>query len=1386
MKIRFLRRAGALLLALTLAAALLAVPAAAVDPGDQPDPPATVAVTGVSLNPASLSLEVGDTGTLTAAVAPADATNQAVTWSSSNEAVATVSNGTVSAISAGQAAITVTTEDGGFTAQCFVTVTVPPPVAVSSVSLNKDSLSLEVGQEEQLLATVLPANAADKTVTWYSSNTRVATVGEDGTVQALSAGTALISAGAGGKFAYCNLTVTAPPTGVTAVELDQRAVSIPVGGSLTLTATVIPSSAADKFLTWKSSNSAVKVVPSSTGGTAVVSVPSTTAVGTTATITVTSSNNPGAADSCLIRVVAAQPPAVTSVAITSRTSDEFKYVDPGKTFQLTAEAYPTNALEADRKITWSSSDTSVATVGQDGVVKGVSPGKAVITAQAGGSDGPTAVREIEVSGLLLSYVKKSSTGGVGTTVQLTPDTVVELFQYRDISVTVSAYGQARLRTINWDSTNNTVAQVIGGRVTANYPGENAIITAAAAGTGYSASFKVRVTEDVADAITVNMGSSPSYSFSSVVSELNSRSQAKAGGPLDNVYNLKVSTKNGVLYYRFNSPDAPNHGVGGTERYYYQPTAQGQMALRDITFVPNSGFSGTAVVDYNAVSTNGTAFTGTIRIEATATGDVTYSTAMDQPVTFAAEHFSAICRGRNGQAIRHVTFEQPSSSRGTLYYNYSPTGQYSPKVDSATRYYATSNPSIDQVTFVPAKGYIGDVDIAYRCTDSSGASYTGTVTVTVYSPDGSESRDVEYSTGLNQRLELNGADFNTACQRATNGTLDRIRFDSLPSSSAGILYLNYTSSSSTRVSTGRNYYRNSTPRISNITFVPARNYSGTVTIPFTGTNTSGATFSGNLVIHVDDSLGTVHYSTPRNQTVTFSAEDFNDACRQANGRTLNRVRFTRLPSSSAGTLYYNYVSSSSTGTRVSTGTDYYRSGSPSLSSVTFSPASGYDGTVSIPFDGYDSNGSRFDGTVTIAVGSASSSRTVSYSTVTGGSVRFDAADFNTACRSATGDTLNYVRFDLPASRYGTLYYQYSTSTRTGTAVSSGTGYYRSGGSRQIGDVSFAASSTAGTVTFGYTGYSTRGDSFSGTVEIQVSSSATGASSTIRYTGSSAPISFRALDFQNACQTALGNALSYVQFSTLPAVGHLYQNYSGPGHTGTGASSVTRYGVQELGQLSYVPRAEYQGTIVIPYTAYDVQGGSYAGTVEIQLSNSYCYTPFTDVAAGWDWAKPSIEFLRSSGITTGYSDNTFRPGQQISRGEFTLMICRAFQFPTTGSSGFPDVPAGSVYAGAVASARDLGIVQGNNGRFQPDRPITRQSAMTMICRAMEAAGQPVSTADSSLLAAYADGGQVSAHARSSVAALIQMGAVRGTANMRINPTAAISRAEMAVILHRVLSR
>ena len=159
-------------------------------------------------------MSVGETQTLTATVSPSNATNKTVTWSSSNTSVATVSSsGVVSAKAAGSATITVKTNDGNKTATCKVTVTTAT-IAVTSVSLNKSSLSMTVGETQTLTATVLPTNATNKTVTWSSSNTSVATVSSSGTVTAKTAGSATITVTTndGGKFATCSITVTSPST----------------------------------------------------------------------------------------------------------------------------------------------------------------------------------------------------------------------------------------------------------------------------------------------------------------------------------------------------------------------------------------------------------------------------------------------------------------------------------------------------------------------------------------------------------------------------------------------------------------------------------------------------------------------------------------------------------------------------------------------------------------------------------------------------------------------------------------------------------------------------------------------------------------------------------------------------------------------------------------------------------------------------------------------------------------------------------------------------------------------------------------------------------------------------------------------------------------------
>ena len=160
--------------------------------------PATVAVTGVTVAPAALTLEVGQTGALTATVAPATATNKAVTWTSNAPAIATVdASGTVKGIAPGTATITVKTADGGKTATCAVTVkaAAAPAVKVTGITLNYSSITVNGDLERvQLIATVAPATATDQSLTWTSSDASVASVDGAGLVTIRKKGKATVTA----------------------------------------------------------------------------------------------------------------------------------------------------------------------------------------------------------------------------------------------------------------------------------------------------------------------------------------------------------------------------------------------------------------------------------------------------------------------------------------------------------------------------------------------------------------------------------------------------------------------------------------------------------------------------------------------------------------------------------------------------------------------------------------------------------------------------------------------------------------------------------------------------------------------------------------------------------------------------------------------------------------------------------------------------------------------------------------------------------------------------------------------------------------------------------------------------------------------------------------
>ena len=163
-------------------------------------------VTDVKLSETTKTITVGEEFTLTATVAPADAADKTVMWTSDNSSVATVDGGKVTAVAAGKANITVTTKDGGKTATCAITVV----NGVSGVSVDPKERILNIGEELVIKATITPEDAMNKKVTWTSDNEAVAKVDESGKVTAISGGTANIKVTTedGGKTAICVLKVS--------------------------------------------------------------------------------------------------------------------------------------------------------------------------------------------------------------------------------------------------------------------------------------------------------------------------------------------------------------------------------------------------------------------------------------------------------------------------------------------------------------------------------------------------------------------------------------------------------------------------------------------------------------------------------------------------------------------------------------------------------------------------------------------------------------------------------------------------------------------------------------------------------------------------------------------------------------------------------------------------------------------------------------------------------------------------------------------------------------------------------------------------------------------------------------------------------------------------
>lgn len=347
-------------------------------------PPAAVASVSVAL--AASSVIPGQTTQATATLR--DASNnplsgRAVTWTSSNNAVATVNgSGVVTAVAEGTAQITATSESKSGSAT--LTVTAAPPVAVASVSVSLASSSLNPGQTTQATATTRDASnnvLTGRSISWSSSNNGVATVSASGLVTAVAAGTAQIIATSETKTGNATLTVAAPPPApVASVSVTLAASSRNPGQTTQATATLRDANnniLTGRTIVWSSSDNGVATVSTSGLVTAI-------AVGT-ATIMASCEGQSGTST---ITVTNPAPAPVATVTVSLGSST----LVPGATTQATATTRDANNnVLTGRSISWSTSDNTLATVSQTGLVTAVAVGNVDIRATSEGQTGSAAV-----------------------------------------------------------------------------------------------------------------------------------------------------------------------------------------------------------------------------------------------------------------------------------------------------------------------------------------------------------------------------------------------------------------------------------------------------------------------------------------------------------------------------------------------------------------------------------------------------------------------------------------------------------------------------------------------------------------------------------------------------------------------------------------------------------------------------------------------------------------------------------------------------------------------------------------------------------------------------------------------------------------------------------
>ena len=845
--------------------------------------------------------------------------------------------------------------------------TTDPPTTptVENVTVSGGN-SVAVGKTLQLTATVTGENSPAQTVTWSSSDAAKATVDANGLVTGMAVGDSITIT--------ATSTVDTTKSGTVTISVTEKAVesiSIPstatlnVGETITLSVTYTPADATNREVTWTSSDASVATVSEAGVVTALKS-------GST-TLTATSKSGSKTA-TCTVTV----KPAVESVTIIDKSTT---VISKGQTLQLSATISP---AETGKTITWSSSAPAVATVDQNGLVSAKTAGWTTITAKAGNKEDTLNISVSEY----ITIVPSASKVSAGKSITL--------------AATINDQN-ARNSTINWYVSNSGVVGT-----TSTY----AYITPSTSSSGSS------------------------------------------------VYLVGQAKGNVVV----------------TAYYYYN--GQTYTATCPIT------------VEGASVTAAATVYTNT-PFSMTETNEGTATSVADQ-INSQISQMNGISTNRY---LSTVVFNAPNTSYGTFS---SPNVTY-----SYNSYFGTSYNDLSYATFT-ANANVQDgaqTAITFVATDNQGATYSGVLNLTIRQLTGAA---ILYTASIGESVDVDLNDFYTFWNEATNsrGTLQSVKINSVSTGTVGgVLCANHSAGERTHNSaSGRTYYISPTSygqtALSSLTFFPGTNSrykTGSVTISFTATGTNYYTtgsstrttsYNGTItILYTNGEVQSIDYPASTGVTM-LNASDFDAVYQQATGTTTRNpsytIKFLDVPT--YGTLYANYGTNNRgqvTGTEITSKNlntlsfSNRTTGTNAISKVGYVP--GYRGVGdSIRYAVYSGSTLQYVGTINFGVGKME----IKYACGASG-VAFKASDFFSTSGSLL--TSQYITFGTPSS--GTLYK--GGSARVTSADKFGYSASVSAGVQAISSVTYVpAAGFNGTVEIPFTSVTYTGGKLTGTVKITV--------------------------------------------------------------------------------------------------------------------------------------------------------------------------------------------------------------------------------------------------------------------------------------------------------------